>query len=148
MINVLMPSSAQTAFQLTFGDLDSRVFPVSSTTNVMAVEYIEEKCIFVSVGPDKNFVPRITLTSKHQFSSPPHICSASSMYVAVNRRVRSPVYCCAKSRMCAVSCHDSSIFFTSTHLFCQQYVRSCQQESAQSRILLRKVAHVRRQLSR
>jgi hypothetical protein len=60
MINVLMPSSAQTAFQLTFGDLDSRVFPVSSTTNVMAVpvECIEEKCIFVSVGADKNFVAR------------------------------------------------------------------------------------------
>ena len=48
------------AFQLTFGDLDSRVFPVSSTTNVMAVpvEYIEEKCIFVSVGADMNFVAR------------------------------------------------------------------------------------------
>ena len=60
MINVLTPSSAQDAFQLTFSDLDSRVFPVSSTTNVMAVPVvnIKEKCIFVSVGVNKNFVAR------------------------------------------------------------------------------------------
>ena len=60
MINVLTPFSAQDAFQLTFSDLDSRVFPVSSTTNVMAVPVvnIKEKCIFVSVGVNKNFVAR------------------------------------------------------------------------------------------
>ena len=60
IINVLMPSSSQAAFQLTFSDIDSRVFPVSSTTDVKAVtvENIVEKCIFVSVGDDKNFVAR------------------------------------------------------------------------------------------
>ena len=57
---ILMPSSSQAAFQLTFSDIDSRVFPVSSTTDVKAVtvENIVEKCIFVSVGDDKNFVAR------------------------------------------------------------------------------------------
>lgn len=60
MINVFTSSSAQCAFQLTFNDLDSRVFPVSSTTHVVAVPVvnIKEKCIFVSVGVDKNFIAR------------------------------------------------------------------------------------------
>ena len=60
MINVLTPSSTQCAFELTFSDQVSRVFPVSSTSRIVAVPVvnIKEKCIFVSVGVDKNFVAR------------------------------------------------------------------------------------------
>ena len=45
-------------FQLTFSALNIRVFPVS-TTRVIAVS-VNEKCIFVSVGLNTNFIARFT----------------------------------------------------------------------------------------
>ena len=46
-------------FQLTFSALNLRVFPVSSTTRVIAVS-VNEKCIFVSVGFSTNFIAGFT----------------------------------------------------------------------------------------
>jgi hypothetical protein len=62
IIDVLNPGSAESTFQLTFSALNLRVFPVSSTTRVLAVPVtdIQEKCIFVSVGLSTNFVARFT----------------------------------------------------------------------------------------
>ena len=45
-------------FQLTFSALNIRVFPVS-TTRVIAVS-VNEKCIFVSVGLNTNFIAIFT----------------------------------------------------------------------------------------
>ena len=45
-------------FQLTFSALNICVFPVS-TTRVIAVS-VNEKCIFVSVGLNTNFIARFT----------------------------------------------------------------------------------------
>ena len=59
MIGTLTPCSTQEAFHLTFSEPDSRVFPVSFTTHVIAVPvtHIMEKCIFIPVG-NTNFIAR------------------------------------------------------------------------------------------
>ena len=49
MINVLTPSSTQCAFEMTFSDLDSRVFPVSSTTHIVAVPVVNIVYLFLLV---------------------------------------------------------------------------------------------------